>query len=151
MNLKFKEISRLKRGSWKSLIYRWKLKLWVWMRSTWLWTSGLRMEPWCSRDFYLLPAPPPPPQSTPFFPSPIIKETLAEHMASQNKDYISQAALHLGVAIFWLMGCQLSASWKRSWDSSRPLFTLFLHLSSILLPGTWMLPWITRMRIIPKE
>ena len=28
-------------------------------------------------------------------------EILAEHMASPNKDYISQAPLHQGVAIFW--------------------------------------------------
>ena len=37
-------------------------------------------------------------------------EILAEDMASPNKDYISQAPLHQGVAIFWLMGCQMSAS-----------------------------------------
>lgn len=37
-------------------------------------------------------------------------EILAECMASPNKDYISQAPLHQGVAIFWLMGCQMSAS-----------------------------------------
>ena len=37
-------------------------------------------------------------------------EILAERMASPNKDYTSQAPLHQGVAIFWLVGCQMSAS-----------------------------------------
>lgn len=37
-------------------------------------------------------------------------EILAELMASPNKDYTSQAPLHQGVAIFWLVGCQMSAS-----------------------------------------